>query len=87
MINKVRVLIGASLICFSLGNVQATTLGYADVVLDFFDSGAGPIAGPYGGTSPGGPGFPIPVSTDVVSISVENLPPVSVQKFPHGLVG
>ncbi len=43
MINKVRVLIGVSLICFSFGNVQATTLGYADVVLDFFDSGAGPL--------------------------------------------
>jgi hypothetical protein len=23
----------------------------ADLVLDFFDSGAGPIAGPYGGTN------------------------------------
>ena len=41
-------------------------VGFADVVLDFFDSGAGPIAGPYGGTFPSGPGFPIAVSLDVV---------------------
>lgn len=39
-------------------------VGYADVVLDYFDSGAGPIAGPYGGEFPGL--FPVPVSTSVV---------------------
>ena len=39
-------------------------VGYADVVLDYFDSGAGPFAGPYGGTFPGA--FPVPVSTSVV---------------------
>lgn len=41
-------------------------VGYADVVLEFFDSGAGPMSGPYGGTYPDGPGFPMPVSTSVV---------------------
>jgi len=41
-------------------------IGFADVVLDYFDSGAGPIVGPYGGTFPGGPGFPMSVSLDVV---------------------
>ena len=40
------------------------TVGYADTVLDFFDSGAGPLAGPYGGTFPGT--FPVAVSTSVV---------------------
>jgi hypothetical protein len=45
---------------------SAALIGYADVVLDYYDSGAGPMAGPYGGTYPTGPGFPIPVSTDVV---------------------
>ncbi|MDG3004939.1 PEP-CTERM sorting domain-containing protein [Paludisphaera mucosa] len=45
---------------------EAGPLGFADVVLDYFDSGAGPLAGPYGGTFPDGPGFPIPVSLDVV---------------------
>ena len=45
---------------------SAAMIGYADVVLDYYDSGAGPLAGPYGGTYPTGPGFPIPVSTDVV---------------------
>jgi hypothetical protein len=28
--------------------------GFADVVMEFYDSGAGPLAGPYGGLSPGG---------------------------------
>ncbi|WP_342119259.1 PEP-CTERM sorting domain-containing protein [Pseudoduganella sp. OTU4001] len=45
---------------------HAGLIGYADVVLDYFDSGAGPMAGPYGGTYPTGPGFPIAVSTSVV---------------------
>ncbi len=45
-------------------NASATMIGYADVVLDFYDSGAGPISGPYGGTFPGS--FPVSVSTDVV---------------------
>ncbi len=61
-----KALIVASLMYLTFGNAQAATLGYADVVLDYFDSGAGPMAGPYGGTYPTGPGFPIPVSLDVV---------------------
>jgi hypothetical protein len=61
-----KALIVASLMCFPFVNAQAATLGYADVVLDFFDSGAGPMAGPYGGTYPDGPGYPISVSLDVV---------------------
>jgi len=44
----------------------AGPITYADVMLDFHDSGAGPIAGPYGGTIGGGPGVLIPVSTNVV---------------------
>jgi hypothetical protein len=40
--------------------------GFADVVLGFYDSGSGGLAGPYGGTYPGGPGFVIPVSPNVV---------------------
>ena len=47
-------------------SAHAATFSYADVVLDFYDSGVGPMAGPYGGTHPGGPGYPIPVSLDVV---------------------
>ncbi len=39
---------------------------FADVVLDYFDSGAGPLKGPYGGTVGGGPGWPAPVSVNVV---------------------
>ena len=48
------------------GTVNATTIGFADTVLDYFDSGAGPISGPYGGEFPGGIGYPVAVSTDVV---------------------
>ena len=42
---------------------HASLIGYADVVLDYFDSGAGPMAGPYGGIDQTGP---ISISTDVV---------------------
>ena len=50
--------------------VKAATLGFADVVLDFFNSGANPefpnADDSYGGEFPGGIGFPVPVSLDVV---------------------
>lgn len=39
--------------------VQATII-IADTVLDYYDSGVGPLAGPYGGIYPGGT-FPVPV--------------------------
>jgi hypothetical protein len=39
-------------------------IGYADTVLDYFNSGTGSFPGPYGGTFPGS--FPVPVSTSVV---------------------
>jgi len=48
-------------------------IGYADVILDYYDSGAGPMPGPYGGTSLGL--FPVAVSLDVV---LENDPGASV---------
>ncbi len=55
---------------------HAITFGFADVVLDYFDSGAGPIAGPYGGTWNGSTGsFPIPVSLDVVMDDDPGYPP------------
>jgi len=41
-------------------------LGFADVVLEYFDSGAGPMAGPYGGLSGIGGAFPVSVPTSVV---------------------
>jgi len=41
-------------------------LGFADVVLDYFDSGAGPFAGPYGGLGGIGGAFPGAVPTSVV---------------------
>jgi hypothetical protein len=62
---KTFLLAAIVLLCAGLPG-SAATVGFADVVLDYFDSGAGPIAGPYGGTFPGGPGFPIPVALTVV---------------------
>lgn len=41
-------------------------VGYADVVVEFFDSGVGPLADPYGGEYPGGIGYPVAVPTSVV---------------------
>ncbi len=52
------------LMLFTSFNAQASLIGYADVVLDYFNSGAGPINGPYGGDYPGA--FPVAVSTSVV---------------------
>ncbi len=47
-------------------SVSAATSGFADLVLDYFDSGSGLFPYPYGGEHPGGIGFPAPVSLDVV---------------------
>jgi hypothetical protein len=41
-------------------------LGFADVVLNYVDSGAGPIAGPYGGLSGISGPFPVAVPLSVV---------------------
>lgn len=64
---KTKLFLGLFL-CSSLGAVSTANaaIGFADVVLDFHDSGEGPMTGPYGGEYPGGIGFPVAVSTDVV---------------------
>lgn len=59
----------------------AAVVGYADTVIDFFDSGAGPLAGPYGGTDPGA--FPIAVSTSVV-LGNDPGPAVDFLSLPTG---
>jgi hypothetical protein len=52
---------------FSIQPSRADTYGYADVVLDYFDSGVGDMPGPYGGTWNGSTGsYPQSVSTSVV---------------------
>jgi hypothetical protein len=66
MSNLRKFFIAATAASIAFASQAHASVGYADVVLDYFDSGAGPMAGPYGGTYPTGPGFPIPVSTDVV---------------------
>ena len=55
----------ASLAAATPASATTYTLGFPDVVIDYFDSGAGPIAGPYGGTSFNAVGF-APVSTSVI---------------------
>jgi hypothetical protein len=62
----------------ALGSAQQASAAtiIADTVLDFFDSGAGPMPGPYGGTFPGS--FPVPVSlsyaTDGIASTFVSLP-------------
>lgn len=58
-------LAAASLSAATTASATIHTLGYPDVVIDYFDSGAGPIAGPYGGTTSQSVGF-APVSTSVI---------------------
>ncbi|MGZ8770279.1 MAG: hypothetical protein ACXWXJ_04690, partial [Aeromicrobium sp.] len=41
-------------------------IGFADVVVDYYDSGAGPMAGPYGGLSGIAGAFPVAVPVSVV---------------------
>ncbi len=57
--------------------------GYADVVLDYWDSGTGIMAGPYGGEFPGGIGFPVSVSTSVV-LGDDPGPSVDFLSLPTG---
>lgn len=63
----------------------------ADTVIDYYDSGAGPMAGPYGGIYPGG-SFPVPVplsyATDGDATTFVSLPTRSYLTlgFSHGFV-
>lgn len=63
---KVHSSLAAAVAALSLVSASPAhaAIGFADLVVDFFDSGAGPLAGPYGGTFPGT--FPVAVSTSVV---------------------
>lgn len=49
----------ASVISFAVVPQAKAAVIIADTVIDFFDSGAGPMAGPYGGTFPGA--YPVSV--------------------------
>jgi hypothetical protein len=57
-------LAAATMLAGAIAAPAQAVVGYADTVLDYFNSGAGPFPGPYGGTFPGS--FPVPVSTSVV---------------------
>lgn len=59
-----NVAVAAALSLMLSARAEASVLGYADVVLDYFNSGAGPFPGPYGGTLAS---FPVPVSTSVAA--------------------
>lgn len=56
--------------CFAVAALVAApaqaAVGFADVVLAYFDSGLGPMAGPYGGLGGIGGAFPVAVPTSVV---------------------
>ena len=56
-------------------------IGYADVVLDFFDSGVGPLPGPYGGVNTGA--FPVAVDLSVV-LGSDPSSPIDFLSLPLG---
>ncbi len=60
-----RILVIIALVFGGALPAEAQTRGYADVVLEFFDSGAGPMAGPYGRNNDSNDA-PVPVELDVV---------------------
>lgn len=64
---------------------------FADVVLDYFDSGAGPLPGPYGFFDPNGDGFsspgepPVPSPTTITAaLFDETAPAVNTLSLPTG---
>lgn len=57
-------LVAAALV--GLASPAQADIGYADVVVDYFDSGAGSMAGPYGGLTGAFGAFPVAVPTSVV---------------------
>lgn len=64
---------------------------FADVVLDYFDSGVGPLTGPYGFFDPNGNGFKEPGEPDVPSLTTVNAalkdeldPAVNTLSLPTG---
>ena len=54
--------LAAALACTAIAAPAHAVVGYADVVLDYFNSGAGSFAGPYGGTFPGAVPGEVPTS-------------------------
>lgn len=59
-------LIVAAAALVGLASPAQADIGYADYVFDYFDSGAGSMAGPYGGLTGAGGSFPVAVPTSVV---------------------
>lgn len=78
MVKKSRILPAGLLALLLLPFAQPASalVGYADTVLEYYDSGAGPIAGPYGGTWNGVTGiYPIPISTSALLGDDPGYPP------------
>lgn len=66
----------ASILSFAFVPQAAGAIIIADTVIEYFDSGAGPMPGPYGGTFPGVFPVPVPLShaTDGNSTTFVSLP-------------
>jgi hypothetical protein len=58
-LHSISAVVVASILSFAVVPQATGAIIVADTVIDYFDSGAGPMAGPYGGTFPGA--FPVPV--------------------------
>lgn len=60
-VRSVGAVLVAGLLAVGFAPQSRAAIIFADTVIDFHDSGAGPMPGPYGGTFPGL--FPVPVPT------------------------
>lgn len=74
-------MVASSILLFA--SPAAATIGFADVVVDYFDSNAGPFPGPYGGLGGIGGAFPVAVSTSVV-IGTDVVGSESFLSLPRG---
>lgn len=63
---RIRHLLVLAAATIGLVSPARADIGFADVVVDYFDSGAGPMAGPYGGLTGISGAFPVSVSASVV---------------------
>lgn len=76
----------ATSLTFGIGNIaQAATLGFADVILEYFDSGAGPLPGPYGVDNSGA--FPVPIDSPDIILGSDTLGALSLPTGSFVTVG
>jgi len=75
-LRSISAVLVASILSFAFVPQATGAIIIADTVIEYFDSGAGPMPGPYGGTFPGAFPVPVPLShaTDGDSTTFVSLP-------------